>query len=123
LRRRRRRSAADAAHELPSYRHPERADSIRAALVGLAVEVKATLERPTARDAEQHFVFMSRPSISMPSYNVQPKPVKKVRKPKTPEGFCTCGCELDEERPRSERNPGGVVMCTTTQCSKFLRYF
>lgn len=132
--------AADAEHELPSYRHTERADSIRAALVGLAVEVKATLERPSARDAnecetdtgrkqveqrnaEQHFVFMSRPTICLPSYNVLPKPAKKVRKPKTPEGFCKCGCKLNEERSRSESNPGGVVMCTSTQCSKFLRYF
>lgn len=80
------RAAADVAiaagEDLPPV--PQRQDSaqeIRAALVGLVVEVKATLELPKARDGEEskdHFVFMSRPQVYPTTWTVarNPKVIK-----------------------------------------------
>lgn len=77
--------AANAEHEVPSYPHVDRERAIRDGLRGLRVSVRSTLERPrqvdpstletdaarvTAerRNGESHFVFMSRPSMSIATY-------------------------------------------------------
>jgi hypothetical protein len=77
--------AANPEHEVPSYSHVDRERLIRDGLRGLRVSVRSTLERPrqvdpstletdaaraTAerRNGETHFVFMSRPSMSIATY-------------------------------------------------------
>lgn len=77
--------ATNPEHEVPSYPHADRARLIRDGLRGLRVSVRSTLERPrqvdpsaletdaaraTAerRNGETHFVFMSRPSMSIATF-------------------------------------------------------
>lgn len=87
----------------PGARIPDRGEMMRAALRGRQVRIKATLERPAARDtseietdalrarvekrnSETHFVFMKRPGM-MPLVAVPPAP-KGPTKARVIRAFC-----------------------------------